>query len=709
MTTRWLYFFGQGQADGGEALRHLVGGKGASLAEMTRAGLNVPPGFTISTECCDFFHKNDQRLPDGLLEAVRAGIERLELATGRTFGATTEPLLVAVRSGAAQSMPGMMDSLLNVGSWEALQDAIVAVLRSWNSDRALAYRLHNRIDALPGTAVNVQVMCPSEVAGVLFTANPVDPGTGQMIIESSYGLGEAVVLGKVVPDRFILASEPLVILERHLADEGRGASLHDEQVLELARLGRRVEDYFHYPCDIEWGLADGQFYLLQARAIKLAGQSAAVDRDEVRREEMDILRALARPEGTVWSRYNLAEILPEPTPLTSALVRRFMSGRGGFGLMYRDLGFEPDPALDEIGIFDLICGRPYCNLSREPKMQYRHLPFEHRFAMLKASPARALYPQAILNPARAGWRFWFFLPFIFFKVWRASARVRGLMRTFAGDFEQRLAPAFLREVEVAAAEDLATLDNQQLLARLDYWIEKALVDFARASLKPTALAGIAMGNIERALAQRYQPPGTPGAQNGEPTALGKAQAVLRELVMGVKPPPLADLPGAIRNLAAGRSVGAISYANSAIAAVRRWSWRSRAGRRTRPPSMPCALCRSTPHRRPRRRPTTRRPGHVSLTSCAYCPTSRPSWSRSCEPCIPTWPCASWENIVSCTVTDCYVVILLSWTGAGGWTAASFSCCPKNFRAWGVAIRTMAACAASWRPSSGSVGAGANWP
>ena len=69
--------------------------------------------------------------------------------------------------------------------------------------------------------------------------------------------------------------------------------------------------------------------------------------------------------------------------MTWAVVRRFMSGRGGFGMMYRDLGFAPDPALDDEGIFDLVCGRPYCNLSREPRMQFQSLPFEHNFELLR--------------------------------------------------------------------------------------------------------------------------------------------------------------------------------------------------------------------------------------------------------------------------------------------------------------------------------------
>src|SRR5438270_5804813 len=112
---RMTYFFGEGQADGGNEVRHLVGGKGASLGEMTRAGLNVPPGFTISAECCDRYVRGGTKLPDGLEEAIRVDLARLEKVVGRPFGRGDDPLLVAVRAGAAESMPGMLDSVLNVG------------------------------------------------------------------------------------------------------------------------------------------------------------------------------------------------------------------------------------------------------------------------------------------------------------------------------------------------------------------------------------------------------------------------------------------------------------------------------------------------------------------------------------------------------------------------------------------------------------------
>src|SRR5262249_56178668 len=122
---------------------------------------------------------------------------------------------------------------------------------------------------------------------------------------------------------------------------------------------------------VEWAWAEGGFWLLQARPITTAG---AAEREQVRREEIAALAARAEPDGTVWSRYNLAEVLPEPTPMTWAVVRHLMSGRGGLGMMYRDLSFDPDPSLDEEGIFDLACGRPYRHLRRAPPLPLAFFP-----------------------------------------------------------------------------------------------------------------------------------------------------------------------------------------------------------------------------------------------------------------------------------------------------------------------------------------------
>src|SRR5438309_1784660 len=109
--TKWVYPFDEGDA----SMRDLLGGKGAGVAEMTRAGLPVPPGFTITTEACNSYLASGDKFPDGLWEQARAALHSIEVKTGRGFGDASNPLLVSVRSGAKFSMPGMMDTVLNLG------------------------------------------------------------------------------------------------------------------------------------------------------------------------------------------------------------------------------------------------------------------------------------------------------------------------------------------------------------------------------------------------------------------------------------------------------------------------------------------------------------------------------------------------------------------------------------------------------------------
>ncbi len=129
---RFVYFFGAGKAEGTGDMRELLGGKGAGLAEMTRIGLPVPAGFTITTEACDYFFKHGQKYPPELRKQVEADLKRLEKVTGKRLGDDTDPLLVSVRSGSARSMPGMMETILNLG----LNDRSVAALaRNTKNDR----------------------------------------------------------------------------------------------------------------------------------------------------------------------------------------------------------------------------------------------------------------------------------------------------------------------------------------------------------------------------------------------------------------------------------------------------------------------------------------------------------------------------------------------------------------------------------------------
>src|SRR5262245_25138890 len=112
---KFVYFFGEGRADGNRHMKDLLGGKGSGLAEMTNAGLPVPPGFTISTEACTVYYEKKGRLPDSLDQEIDVNVKKLERAAGATLGSTENPLLVSVRSGAKFSMPGMMDTILNLG------------------------------------------------------------------------------------------------------------------------------------------------------------------------------------------------------------------------------------------------------------------------------------------------------------------------------------------------------------------------------------------------------------------------------------------------------------------------------------------------------------------------------------------------------------------------------------------------------------------
>lgn len=138
--TKWVYAFGDGSADGSAEMKNLLGGKGANLAEMSNLGLPVPPGYTISTEVCTHYYDNSNKYPDDLKEQAIAALATIESALGRTFGSNDKPLLVSVRSGARASMPGMMDTVLNLG----LNDETVEALAAESNDPRFAYDSYRR-------------------------------------------------------------------------------------------------------------------------------------------------------------------------------------------------------------------------------------------------------------------------------------------------------------------------------------------------------------------------------------------------------------------------------------------------------------------------------------------------------------------------------------------------------------------------------------
>src|SRR3989442_9909417 len=149
MTTKYVDLFANGKADGRGDMKDLLGGKGAGLAEMTNAGLPVPPGFTITTEACNAYYRAGEKFPEGTWDEVLTSMLQVERATGKKFGDPSNPLLVSVRSGAKFSMPGMMDTVLNLG----LNDETMQGLASLTSNERFAYDAYRRFIQMFGKIV----------------------------------------------------------------------------------------------------------------------------------------------------------------------------------------------------------------------------------------------------------------------------------------------------------------------------------------------------------------------------------------------------------------------------------------------------------------------------------------------------------------------------------------------------------------------------
>ena len=582
----WVYFFGDGVSEGDPQRNDLLGGKGASLAAMTRAGLPVPPGFTIATECCRLFLEG-VAWPAGLEEQVRENLARLEQATGRRFGDGTRPLLVSVRSGAARSMPGMMSTILNCGlspamaasqpdatafwrvyaqfslmmgktvadipaadfdalekkivgddplaasadqmrelveayqglfqqrtgrafptdPWKSLVLCIETVFQSWNTERAVAFRQRKNITGLAGTAVTVQAMFPSQVSGVAFTTNPNDPDAGELIIESSFGMGEAIVSGDVHPDHFAVGREDFAIRRRVIGHKTHVAwalgdtqqinpdapSLTDDEVGRLAALAMKVEQFFGRPMDTEWGIAGGQIALLQSRPISLGGSTPQRVLEETRRQ----LQELASQGRGPWARHNLSETLPHPTTLTWSVIGPFMSGRGGFGRMYRQAGFEPSAVACERGFLELLAGRVYMDASLAAEMLFENYPFRYDLDLLRSNPDAAQSPPTIptgtlRQQVKAGRR-----------IAAVNRRLSELAGHFDRDLSRRIIPEFVAWCAEEKARDLGALSGPEL-AQL--WLDRhnrVLDKFAPQSLLPSLIAGMAVEDLRAFVAEHF--------------------------------------------------------------------------------------------------------------------------------------------------------------------------------------------------------------
>jgi pyruvate,orthophosphate dikinase len=299
----WIYDFDTPPPGTAEERTRLLGGKGANLVVMaSELGLPVPPGFTITTDACRYYLAG--AWPEGLDEELREHLDRLGERVGRRFGDPADPLLVSVRSGAPVSMPGMMDTLLDLGltsatldglaraagdsafaadcrrrlgegwhavigpgmvpddPWAQLRAAVAAVFGSWNSERARAYRRVEGIADDLGTAVTIQAMVfgnrgPNSGTGVLFTRNP---STGERVLYGDFmfnAQGEDVVAGAQ-------ATEPLAVLDERLP----------AVAAELRRHCRVLEQHLADLADVEFTVDDGRLWLLQVRVGKRSPRAA---------------------------------------------------------------------------------------------------------------------------------------------------------------------------------------------------------------------------------------------------------------------------------------------------------------------------------------------------------------------------------------------------------------------------------------------------
>lgn len=270
----------------------LVGGKGANLGELQRAGFPVPAGFSVVAEAYDEFLRVNQFEPeirailseadfDDLDQVVKKTGEIRDLLISGTlppelrhqiceaYGRLGEDCSVAVRSSSAvpskriSSFPGQMDTFYDVVGAAAVLDAVKRCWASFWTARASANRWNHGIDHFEvKVCAVVQVMVPSEFSGVAFTANPVT-GDDELLIEAVPGMGEALVSGRITPELFVLAKDTLAVVK-----EPEGPKIPCDLIRKVADVARRVEMHYGQPQDIEWSFAKGELYVLQTREIR---------------------------------------------------------------------------------------------------------------------------------------------------------------------------------------------------------------------------------------------------------------------------------------------------------------------------------------------------------------------------------------------------------------------------------------------------------
>jgi hypothetical protein len=396
-----------------------VGGKGASLATLRRAGLPVPSGFHVTTAAYRRFvahHDLQDRIVSAAataagsteISALFAGHEvpdEIAAPIRAAYTALGEPA-VAVRSSAtAEDLPGasfagQQDTFLDVRGADAVVDAVRRCWASLWTARAIEYRRREGIDpADVALAVVVQELVDADAAGVLFTADPVTGATDRMVVNATWGLGESLVGGQVTPDELVLDAatgavrarrtgdkEVMTVrtsdgpAERPVPDERRRLPvLDDDRAAELTALGRRIAAHYGRPMDVEWTLVDEKFAIVQARPIT-----------GLRDPWND-----SRLGDYLWTNTNLGEAIPDVmTPSTWSLVQLFMSHA------------MPTLSLPGFRGYGNIGGRFYLNLSLSASLSGLFGISEARFRSLTENtfgrlPAGVAIPRVALSRLHA--------------------------------------------------------------------------------------------------------------------------------------------------------------------------------------------------------------------------------------------------------------------------------------------------------------------
>ncbi len=298
----------------------IAGGKGASLGEMTRAGIPVPPGFVVLSSAFEQFVAES-----GLEVEIDAALDSVKLEQMHTVEGASEKIqalilatetpadikseiekefralrcrYVAVRSSATAedsaraAWAGQLDTFLNTTAETLLEN----VRRCWASlftPRAIFYRFEKKLGSQKiSVAVVIQKMVESEISGIAFSVHPVTQDRNQLLIEAAYGLGEAVVSGSITPDSYVVEKNTWLITSVYVADQEREIvrlasggnewkpvieskrneqKLTREKILELAKLIALIEDHYDFPVDVEWALLNHKFFITQSRPITTLG------------------------------------------------------------------------------------------------------------------------------------------------------------------------------------------------------------------------------------------------------------------------------------------------------------------------------------------------------------------------------------------------------------------------------------------------------